>query len=197
MPAASLKPLSPSISIGDKIVHVGALSWGGFKAVLAEFTAANLPLPKLSLDSIAAGFADIQAIWEASTPGDQVSAVVAKQQADAKLYEIVAKLAAENLPTLTAWITGHPRIVEALVREASNLTPDQVDQLSAGQLFRVASEAFAAAKADGFFSDAAGFFAGLVGLSKSQAPDTSATDKSPASQSSGPATGEASPSAST
>jgi hypothetical protein len=192
------KQLAPALQVGDRLVSVGTLTWGGFKLLLAEFTKADLPLPKLSTESIAAGFADIQALYADAKGGDELSALVANQAANAKLYELLATLAADNLPTITAWIAGHAPLVDVLVREASNLSAEEGDQLSVGQKFRVARAAWAALQDDGFFTEAAGFFGGLVGLKIKQAPPDTSPSKSPAANPSpDPANGAASESAST
>lgn len=194
----NLKKLAPPIEVGDKLVHVGTLTWGGIKAVQAEFSAAKLPLPKLAVESIREGFAEIQAIYAKANGADDLSLALVTQAANAKLYELLARLASENLPILTAWITGHPPIITALVEQATNLSPEEIDKLSAGQLMRVARAAWDELVADGFFSGAAGFFAGLVGLKVNQAPDTSKKNQAdPASQSPPAPSGEASPSEST
>ena len=181
---ANLKPLSPPITLADgqKNVCVGALTWGDFKAVLDEFRAAKLPLPKLSVDSMSASFTRIQDLYKLAAASEPQAAFVATQQASSVLYEMLGTLVAENLPTLEAWFLAHPPIVSMLVHKSSNLQPAEVDQLSAGQLLRVASAAWSALSDDGFFSEAAGFFGGLLGLklvpaaNAASQPATSGTD---------------------
>ncbi|HVC95884.1 MAG TPA: hypothetical protein VND64_19495 [Pirellulales bacterium] len=187
-----LKELSPSIKLGDKIVHVGVLTWGGFKAVLNKFTAADLPLPKLPVDKIGEAFSQIQAFYAAATgTNDSSAAYVASQQANARLFELLAVLVGENLETLKSWLLAHAPIVSALAQEASNLSAEEVDRLSAGQLLRVARAAWTALVADGFFGETAGFFGDLVGL-RPKDPSTSSAPPSAA-----PAIGPDPPSGST
>jgi hypothetical protein len=160
-----LTELTPAVKLGDKLVHVGVLSWGGFKTVLGEVAKADLPLPKLALERIGGALAQIQSGYAAAAQEtDPAKARHATQQTNAKLYEVLAVLLAENLDTLAAWLLAHPPIVSALVQGASNFSADEVDRLSAGELLRVARAAWAALTADGFFTEAAGFFGDLLGL---------------------------------
>jgi hypothetical protein len=162
-----LQDVLPTIRVGDKVVQVGVLSWGGFKTVLAELAKADLPLPKLSVERIGAAFSQIQSCYAAAAANqnDPARANLAAQEANARLYELLAVLLADNVDTLSRWILGHPPIVAALVVGSSNLSPDEVERLSAGELVRVARAAWSALAADGFFVEAAGFFGDLVGLS--------------------------------
>ncbi|HEV3004317.1 MAG TPA: hypothetical protein VGX78_07635 [Pirellulales bacterium] len=160
-----LSELSPPIKLGDKLVHVGVLSWGGFKAVLAELAKAELPLPKLCSERIGRAFGQIQSCYAAAAQeSDPARAHLAAHEAGARLYELLARLLADNLDTLASWLLAHPPIVSALVQGSSNLSIDEVDRLTAGESLRVARAAWAALAADGFFTEAAGFFVDLVGL---------------------------------
>ena len=189
--ASDLKELSPTIKLGDKLVKVGALSWGGFKAVLRQLTAADLPLPKLAPDPIGDAFAQIQGFHAAAAASsDPNAAQIANQQANLRLYELLAMLLSENLDTLKSWLLAHAPIVSVLAQESSNLSAEEVDRLSAGQLLRVARAAWAELKADGFFAETAGFFGDLVGLR----PKSHETSSEPPSAA---AIGPASPSGST
>lgn len=145
--------LQPQIVVGDKVVQIGPLDWGGLRAVVDEFARADLPLPSLETSGLRQKVGKLAD--GSSPPGGLPLAVVA---------ELAFEFVAGNLPVLYQWALKHPPLLTALVRGASNLNDDEVRQLSAGQMLRVARAAWRALVADGFFAEAAGFFGELVGL---------------------------------
>lgn len=152
MPQAKIE-LHPQIIVGDKVVQIGPLDWGGFRAVVDEFARADLPLPSLE----AAGLQQkLASIADATVAAGGLSLRAA--------VELAFEFVAGNLPVLYQWALKHPPLLAALVRGASNLNDDEVRQLTAGQMLRVARAAWRALVADGFFAEAAGFFGELVGL---------------------------------
>lgn len=151
--------LHPQIIVGDKLVLVGPLDWGGFRAVIDEFARADLPLPSLETSGLRLKLAKL--VEGPGMPGAlSLTGVV----------ELVFELVAGNLPVLYQWALKHPPLLAAFVRGASNLNDDEVRQLSAGQVLRVARAAWQALVADGFFAEAAGFFGELVGLRPTSQP---------------------------
>lgn len=152
MPQAKTE-LHPQIVVGDKVVQIGPLDWGGFRALVDELARADLPLPSLAMSGLREKLA--KAI-DASGASSGLS--------PAALIELAFEVVAGNLPVLYQWALKHPPLLTALVRGASNLNDDEVRQLSAGQVLRVARAAWRALVADGFFAEAADFFGELVGL---------------------------------
>lgn len=145
--------LHPQILVGDKAVQVGPLDWAGFRAVVDEFARADLPLPSINAAGLQERLAN-RAGASGAAGGLSLAAVL----------DLAFEFVAGNLPVLYQWVLKHPPLLTALVRGASNLNDDEVRQLSAGQMLRVARAAWQALVADGFFAEAAGFFGELVGL---------------------------------
>ena len=144
--------VAPQIIVGDKVVRVGPLNWAGIKALADAFAKSDLPVPNLQAEGIRQRVA---ALGGSGTTGSITPADVA-----GLAYEVVAS----NLPTFYQWAVRHPPLVAALVRGASNLTGEEVEQLSAGQTLRVARAAWQSLVSDGFFRELAGFFGELLGL---------------------------------
>lgn len=152
MPLAKTE-LRPQIIVGDKVVQIGPLDWAGFKAVVDEFARADLPLPSINAAGLQERLAKLAG--PAGVPGGLSLAAV---------VDLAFEFVAGNLPVLYQWALKHPPLLTAFVRGASNLNDDEVRQLTAGQVLRVARAAWHSLVADGFFAEAAGFFGELVGL---------------------------------
>lgn len=163
--------VAPQIIVGDKVVRVGPLNWAGVKTLADAFAKSDLPVPNLQAEGIRQRAA---ALGASNTSGTITPADVA-----GLAYEIVAS----NLPTLYQWAVRHPPLVAALVRGASNLTGEEVEQLSAGQMLRVARAAWQALVADGFFRELAGFFGELLGLPPTGASPAPAAEQATAADS--------------
>lgn len=151
--------LHPQIIVGDKVVHVGPLDWAAFRAVVDEFARAGLPLPSLEITSLQQKLAQLTNGWGGSS-GLSLAAVA----------ELAFEFVVGNLPVLYQWALKHPPLLTAFVRGSSNLNDDEVQQLTAGQMLRVARAAWQALAADGFFAEAARFFGELVGLRPTRRP---------------------------
>jgi hypothetical protein len=162
--------VEPQITIGDKIVKVGPLDWAGLKQLVDTFGKADLPLPNLAGLSVRGWLDSMHR--ELDEAGDDLAKLArANQRSNLHIYELLVDFVGENLPALWQWLLKHPPLVAALVAGASNVTHDEMDQLTAGQLLRVARASWQALVADGFFTEAVGFFGGLLGLGASgQAP---------------------------
>ncbi|HEX5442271.1 MAG TPA: hypothetical protein VFW87_00520 [Pirellulales bacterium] len=160
--------LHPQIVVGDKLVQVGPLDWGGFRTLVDELARADLPLPSLEATSLRQKLAQL-AGGAGPAGGIPLSGVV----------ELAVEFVAGNLPVLYQWALKHPPLLTALVRGSSNLNDDEVRQLSAGQALRVARAAWQALLADGFFAEAAGFFGELVGLRAMSQPADQASSLPP------------------
>lgn len=161
------KPLQPSISVGDKVVHVGPLSWAGMKDLVSEFGRADLPLPAINFSRFSDMLKSAESGLTAALEDPDKQAAHAQLQ-DLRFYALLGELLSANLDVLREWIIGHPPIVTALVAAASNLAPAEIDALTAGELLRVARAAWTELVNDGFFTEAAGFFGGLLGLGAQQ-----------------------------
>ena len=160
--------LEPQITIGDKIVKVGPLDWAGLKQLVDAFGKADLPLPNLAGLSVR-GWIDAMH-RELDEAGDDLAKLArASQRSNLHIYELLVDFVGENLPALWQWVLKHPPLVAALVAGASNVTHEEMDQLTAGEFLRVARAAWQALAADGFFTEAVGFFGGLLGLGGSAA----------------------------
>jgi hypothetical protein len=155
--------VQPQITLGDKVVKVGPLDWAGLKNLVDAFSKADLPLPNLAGLSIHGWLDSMQA--ELDEAGEELAKIAqANQRGNLKLYEIILEFLSDNLPIVWEWLLKHPPLLTALVSGSSNVSPDELEQLSAGQLLRVARAAWQALVDDGFFTEAAGFFGDLLGL---------------------------------
>jgi hypothetical protein len=155
--------VQPQITLGDKVVKVGPLDWAGLKNLVDAFSKADLPLPNLTGLSIHGWLDSMQA--ELDEAGEDLAKIArANQRSNLKLYEIILEFLSDNLPIVWEWLLKHPPLLTALVSGSSNVAPDELEQLSAGQLLRVARAAWQALVDDGFFTEAAGFFGDLLGL---------------------------------
>lgn len=161
--------VEPLITVGDKVVKVGPLDWAGLKHLVDAFSAADLPLPNLAGLSVR-GWLDAMQRELAEAGDDLVKIARANQRSNLGLYELLVDFVGENLPAIWQWLLKHPPIVAALVAGSSNVAPDEIEQLSAGQFLRVARASWQALVADGFFTEAVGFFGGLLGLGTNAAP---------------------------
>ena len=160
--------IEPQLTIGDKIVKVGPLDWAGLKQLVDAFGKADLPLPNLAGLSVR-GWLDAMH-RELDEAGDDLAKLArANQRSNLHIYELLVDFVGENLPALWQWLLKHPPLVAALVAGASNVTHEEMDRLSAGQFLRVARASWQALAADGFFTEAVGFFGGLLGLGGSPA----------------------------
>ena len=164
--------VQPQITLGDKVVKVGPLDWAGLKQLVDAFSQADLPLPNLAGLSIHGWLQTMQ--QELDQAGNDLARIArANQRSNLKLYELLVDFVSENLPALWQWALKHPPIVAALVAGSSNVTPDEMEQLSAGQFLRVARAGWQALVDDGFFTEAVGFFGGLLGLGTNAVPPAS------------------------
>lgn len=154
--------VAPQIVVGDKVVRVGPLNWTGVKALADAFAKSDLPVPNLQAEGIRQRAAALGA--------SNASGTVTTSDVAGLAYEVVAS----NLPTFYQWAVRHPPLVAALVRGASNLTGEEVEQLGAGQMMRVARAAWQALVDDGFFRELAGFFGELLSLPPTGASPTPA-----------------------
>lgn len=75
-------------------------------------------------------------------------------------------LLGDNMQVIYQWVIKHPPIVAALVRGATGLQDEHIDQLSAGQFVRVTRAAWNALSEDGFVEELQGFFAELLPMTK-------------------------------
>lgn len=155
--------VEPQITIGDKIVKVGPLDWAGLKQLVEAFGKADLPLPNLAGLSVR-GWIDAMHRELDEAGDDPLKLARANQRSNLHLYELLIDFVGENLPALWQWALKHPPLVAALAAGASNLTHEEMDRLTAGQLLRVARASWQALASDGFFTEAVGFFGGLLGL---------------------------------
>lgn len=158
--------VEPQITIGDKIVKVGPLDWAGLKQLVDAFGKADLPLPNLAVLSVR-GWLDSMHRELDEAGDDPLKLARASQRSNLHIYELLVDFVGENLPALWQWLLKHPPLVAALVAGASNVTHEEMDQLTAGQFLRVARASWQALVADGFFTEAVGFFGGLLGLGAS------------------------------
>lgn len=158
--------VEPQITIGDKIVKVGPLDWAGLKQLVDTFGKADLPLPNLAGLSVR-GWLDSMHRELDEAGNDLAKLARANQRSNLHIYELLVDFVGENLPALWQWLLKHPPLVAALVAGASNVTHEEMDQLTAGQCLRVARASWQALVADGFFAEAVGFFGGLLGLGAS------------------------------
>jgi hypothetical protein len=164
--------VQPQITLGDKVVKVGPLDWAGLKQLVDAFSQADLPLPNLAGLSIHGWLESMQ--QELDQAGNDLARIArANQRSNLKLYELLVDFVSENLPALWQWALKHPPIVAALVAGSSNVTPEEMEQLSAGQFLRVARAGWQALVDDGFFTEAVGFFGGLLGLGTNAVPAAS------------------------
>lgn len=155
--------VEPQITIGDKIVKVGPLDWAGLKQLVDAFGKADLPLPNLAGLSVR-GWLDSMHRELDEAGDDPFKLARASQRSNLHIYELLVDFVGENLPAIWQWLLKHPPLVAALVAGASNVTHEEMDQLTAGQFLRVARASWQALVADGFFTEAVGFFGGLLGL---------------------------------
>lgn len=161
--------VQPQITLGDKVVKVGPLDWGGLKRLVDAFSKADLPLPNLAGLGIHGWLDSMQ--QELDAAGNDLAKIAkANQRSNLKLYELLVDFVSENLPAIWQWVLKHPPIVAALVEGSSNVAPDEMEQLSAGQFLRVARTGWQALVDDGFFTEAVGFFGGLLGLGANAVP---------------------------
>jgi hypothetical protein len=158
--------VEPQITIGDKIVKVGPLDWAGLKQLVEAFGKADLPLPNLAGLSVR-GWLDSMHRELDEAGDDPLKLARASQRSNLHIYELLVDFVGENLPALWQWLLKHPPLVAALVAGASNVTHEEMDRLTAGELLRVARASWQALAADGFFTEAVGFFGGLLGLGAS------------------------------
>ena len=164
--------VQPQITLGDKVVKVGPLDWAGLKQLVDAFSQADLPLPNLAGVSIHGWLESMH--QELAQAGNALARIArANQRSNLKLYELLVDFVSENLPALWQWALKHPPIVAALVAGSSNVTSDEMEQLSAGQFLRLARAGWQALVDDGFFSEAVGFFGGLLGLGTNAVPAAS------------------------
>ncbi len=155
--------VQPQITLGDKVVKVGPLDWAGLRNLVDAFSKADLPLPNLAGLSIHGWLDTMHA--ELDEAGDDLTKIAqANQRSNLKLYEIILEFLSDNLPIVWEWLLKHPLLLTALVSGSSNVSPDELEQLSASQLLRIARAAWQALVDDGFFAEAAGFFGALLGL---------------------------------
>jgi hypothetical protein len=191
---SNLSNLHPPLALGDKLVQVGALDWAGLKALVESIVRADLPLPNLAAGGVRDWLDAFQRELDAA--GDDPRQIAqAHGRARWQLYRVLLDLLVHNLPTLWHWFLRHPPMVTALVQGATNLGVDELERLTAGQFLRVARAAWEALVADGFFQEAAGFFAGLVGLKphETSAPTDSSAPASTAASASASRSGSPPP----
>ena len=161
--------VQPQITLGDKVVKVGPLDWAGLKNLVDAFSKADLPLPNLAGLSIHGWLDSMQA--ELDEAGDDLTKIAkVNQRSNLKLYELIVDFVSENLPALWQWALKHPPIVAALVAGSSNVSREEMEQLSAGEFLRIARAGWQALVNDGFFTEAMGFFGGLLGLGTDAGP---------------------------
>ena len=125
-------------AITNKPVKVAPFDVQGLMRLAEEVRAVDLPLPKLDTD--------------------QVMGWVGEK---ADLTEAVIEIFTKNLPAIFKWLTTIPTLLPILLEETTNLAPEEVASLSAGQGLKVARASWVACVEDGAFSEMAGFFGDL------------------------------------
>jgi hypothetical protein len=135
---ANKKPIDPQITVGDTIVKVGALSWGGIKSIRDRIKQSQLELPRLEF---AGGPKNLGLL----TLND------------------FADFFQRNVSVFAGWLATSPELIDVLIVDGSNISDESVNQLSAAEAFAVAKAVVDASLRDGLYESSALFFAGLLG----------------------------------
>ena len=160
-----MKEIQPSIVIGDKVVKVGPISFDGLLAVVDELKRADIPLPRLEVENLTKWLRENETILkrgakEGGMTEEQFALVSAAQQMS--LYSIVIELLSVNLDVLWAWLLRAGPVVRRFVEHSSNLSNEEIGGLTAGQVMRIARQAWADCIADGMLAEARQLFTATI-----------------------------------
>lgn len=160
-----MKDVQPSLIVGDKVAKVGPITFDGLLEVVDQLKRADIQLPRLEVDGLIKWLRENELILkrgakEGGMTEEQFTLISAAQQMS--LYTIVIELISVNLDVLWSWVLRSGPVVRSFVQYSTNLTSEEIGNLTAGQVMRLARLGWAECLADGMLTEAKQLFTATI-----------------------------------